>query len=131
MRVLRQYPVSIEAEQARTILDGLKIKVDDTPARFVTTHTHDTRNKKLAKPPERPGREPAETEWKALWQQFGRLPYLQKRILMFVLMFIVLIAVFTPFLWVFAFLILVKRTAVKQLLHKVLLSLDPEAPRTG
>lgn len=129
MRILRQYPVSIEAEQARSILDGLK--VDDVPARFVNTHTHDTRSEKLAKLPEKPGHEAAETEWKTLWQLFTRLPYLQKRILSFVLMFTVLFAVFTPFLWVFAFLLLVKRTAVKRLLHKVLLSMDPEAPRNG
>lgn len=127
MRILRQYPVSIEAEQARSILDGLK--VDDAPPRFVKTHTHDSRSEKLAKLPEKPGREAAETEWKTLWQLFTRLPHLQKRILSFVLMFIVLFAVFTPFLWVFAFLILVKRTAVKQLLHKALLSMSPGASR--
>ena len=127
MRILRQYPVSIEAKQARSILDGLK--ADDSAARFVATHSHNVKPAALARPPDMPVGDPDEPDWKTLWQRFNRLPYLQKRILMFVLMFIVLFAVFTPFVWVFAVLLILKRTEVKQVFYKILVSIDPEARR--
>ncbi len=130
MRILRQFPTSVEAEQARSILDSLKVA--HAPARFVKTHSHSTGKRALAMPTDKPGQgsdEAGEAEWKALWQRFGRLPYLQKRILVFVLMFVVLFAAFTPFVWVFAFLLVVKRTAVKQSLHRVLVAMDPETRR--
>lgn len=125
-RILRQYPVSIEARQARSIL--AQLKGEDVSASFVETHSHTNEIPPLTTPADamehRPRGEPGDTDWRSLWQLFLRLPLLQKRILMFVLLFIALFTAFTPFVLVFAFLLLAKRTAVKRLLHKILVSLN-------
>lgn len=98
--------------------------------RFVETHSHSSALQPLAVPADstvhKPQVDPDDTDWRSLWQLFLRLPHLQKRILIFVLIFIALFTAFTPFVLVFAFLLLVKRAAVKQLLHKVLVSLHPK-----
>jgi hypothetical protein len=143
--VLRKYPVSIEARQARSILRQLKI--DDSVRRFVDTHSHSNDAKPLAittmrrrpesgptsEPVSRPGLAPkplvapADTDWRSLWQLFTALPYLQKRILIFILMFIALFVAFTPFVLIFAFLLLIKRDAIKPLIHRILVSMNPKS----
>lgn len=144
-RILRKYPVSIEARQARSILRQLKI--DDSVRRFVDTHSHSNEAKPSVITTMRPRPEtspmprlasrsglgpkplvaPTDTDWRSLWQLFTALPYLQKRILIFILMFIALIVVFTPFFLVFAFVLLVKRDAIKPLVHKILVSMNPKS----
>lgn len=133
-RILRQYPVSIEARQARSILRQLKI--DDAAQRFVDTHSHGNDGSPIAittaapKPESRPGFNPlvasADTDWKSLWLLFTALPYLQKRILIFIVMFIVLFVAFTPFVLFLAIFLLIKRDAIRQLLYKILVSMNPD-----
>ena len=128
MRILRKYPVSIEAKQARSILT--QMKVDHAATRFVDTHSHSSETRPLAITAEstdyKPSVESNGTDWKSLWRLFAELPYLQKRILTFILLFLILFAAFTPFVLIFAILLIVKRNSVRPLLHKVLVSMGPQ-----
>ncbi len=138
-RVIRRYPVSIEARQARSILRQLEI--DDEVRRFADTHSHSSDVTPLAVPLSHPAPEPEagprprsriasnETDWKSLWLLFTALPYLQKRILIFVFVFIALFVAFAPFALFAAFVLFIKRNAIKPFFHRVLVSMGPDAAR--
>lgn len=136
-RILRKYPVSAEARQARSILRQLKI--DDEVRQFADTHSHGGNVNPLATPSSHTKPEPrsethiasANTDWKSLWLLFTALSYLQKRILVFVLLFIALFVAFTPFVLIFAFLLFIKRDAIRPLVHRILVAMNPDATHRG
>ena len=134
-RVLRRYPVSPEAQQARAILSQLDVEY------ALATDTNLVSGKKHSPAPALIQSVSSSSEartfvthdgnsdWKDLWQLFSELPQLQKKILSFVLTFIVLFLVFTPFLFVFLIILFIKRDALRDLLHKVLVSMHPDAAK--
>lgn len=131
-RILRQYPVSAEAQQARAILSQLDMEyalAADTssvgrstpspaPAPMPARSPHDDRSFTA---------EAGDASWKQLWQLFSELPPLQRKVLVSVLVLILLFIAFTPFLFVFLIILLIKRDALRDLLHKGLVSMHPGA----
>ena len=106
---------------------------------FADTHSHGGNVNPLATPSSHTKPEPrsethiasANTDWKSLWLLFTALSYLQKRILVFVLLFIALFVAFTPFVLIFAFLLFIKRDAIRPLVHRILVAMNPDATHRG
>lgn len=132
MRVLRKYPVSAEAEQARAILSQLKIEyalaADTAPVARQTQQPDAIVPQATADDGRAFAIQGGDSRWMDVWQQFSDLPKLQKNIIWSVLIFLLFFFAFTPFLFIFLILLLTKRDALRDLLHKALVSMHPDAP---
>tara|TARA_R110002096_G_scaffold29497_12_gene88761 strand:+ start:4167 stop:4706 length:540 start_codon:yes stop_codon:yes gene_type:complete len=133
-RVLRRYPVSPEAQQARAILAQLDVEyaiAADTSAVSQKKHRLAPALSQSAAASEARTfvTQDGDSSWGHLWQLFSELPQLQKKVLLSVLTLFVLFVVFTPFLFVFLIILFVKRDAMRDLLHKVLVSMHPDAAK--
>lgn len=132
-RILRQYPTSSEAQQARAILSQLDMEY------ALSADTSSVSQKKHSPAPalmpskSSPGdvttlaSETGDSGWKQLWQLFSELPRLKRKVLVSVLMLLVLFLAFTPFLYVFLIILFIKRDALREQLHKGLASMHPDA----
>ncbi len=129
-RIVRAYPDSIEATQARSILHSLGIAeqlqepgLASALLKKSSTHIHQfgKRSKQAVRAA------PSGDDWASVWQRFAALPYLRKRIFLAIVAFLILLISFTPFLLLFVVFYVYKPALVKQHTSQLLTILHPEA----
>jgi hypothetical protein len=131
-RVIRKYPASSEATQARQILARLGViqmpaRVRVSPHKSHTpepSHQHDLRTPKIAAARVRTTKSVAKDDsWQQIWRSFLDLSYSKKKVLAFVTMFAFFIISFMPFLFVFFAFYAFQPAVLRRHLHQVLVAL--------
>jgi hypothetical protein len=139
-KLLRKFPVSPEAEQARNILRHLGAgfaapkrtvfsKRSMSPSPHVDhtlemSHRHTTEQRKvidevLAPARKQRARSAKDDSWQNIWQIFLGLSYTKKKILAFLSVFLMVIVGFTPFLLVFFLYYAAQPVKIRAHLHDV------------
>ena len=139
-RLVRKYPMSTEADQARTILRHLGIGYataaralrptrplspsphkDHTPE---APHLHTAVQKKviaevLAPPRKRQAQTEDDDSWQNIWRIFSDTSYAKKKIMAFILVFAIAIIGFSPFLLVFFLYYAAQPAKIRNHVHQV------------
>ena len=130
-RVIRKYPTSVEAVQAREILGHLGIiqvpaKVRISPHKDHTPeppHQHDLRTRKTAAARPNATKDVTKADsWQQLWQTFLELSYSKKKVLAFAAVFVFLVFSYMPFLFVFLSFYVFQPALIRRHLHQILVA---------